>query len=496
MIKTPKGPTQEQMVKELPDFIRTPIKNGERFILLDDDKLAVYHYMKHDWQSWAYPITFSVLDDLSLYQMYKKADKAALRGIISHIRLWKLGNVDKEIVAGEAAFQRLEAALSANKNAATMDLIWDDCIELTETGAKGYEFLGESKYKPTLAAIYAAYGIPPALVGGDAGGASANAVSLKPFLEKLEYGRDLLTDFWMNEIRLVKEAIGDKEDAVIMYEHMNVYDEAAEQMVWVQLIDRDIVSATTMQEKFGLSPTVEKARLRQVDRMRKSGKVPAKAGPFHNDSQHDNNKELAALNQGTVAPTEVGVKKQPKVAGDKSLLEHNKLIQKSKNNTKVAVKTGAKPKGKSGQGRPKNAKDTTVRKRRVVKASSNAVEQAKLANWAKATQKIISDTFTPIYLERCMKKNVRSLSAAETQTLEQTKFNMLWNLEPMSAFSMDNDLILSPLSDEVSEMICELSESIYNKKLEELGVEDARDLQINAYVLYRGQGDDDGEIDS
>lgn len=490
-IKTPKSPTEKQMVDSLPAFIREPVQRGERFIPLDDDQVIVLHYMKDDWQSWAYPMIFSILDDLSLYVTMKKADKAALRGVISHVRVWLLGSLQHEIAAGEAAFLKLQSALTSNKGGATMDLVWDDALKLIETSTEAHNFLGNKKYEPVIRAIQVGLGLPVAM-GGSSGTASGSVIGIKPFIERLQLGRDYLNDFWYEEIRIFKEAIGDKQDASILYDNMNLFDEAAEQMVWVQLLDRDVVSAETMQSRFGLSPAVEAARLRAETRKRGKGNMLPKASPFHNDAQHENSKELAALNQGTVSPTEVGVKKKERQPGDKSLMDMNKEIQTKKAKIKTGANPKKKPKGQPQQGRPKNSPDKIKRKTRVMKKPSvKAVQMLSLMSWAKSLQKTISENITPIYLEKCSKKNVRMLTASQTEELESIKFNILWNAEPMSDVDMTKAENLLPPSEDVLEILEELSMSIYNKKLEELGIEDARELQLSAYILNKGE--DDGE---
>jgi hypothetical protein len=368
MVQCQGMPSYQEMVAMLPDFIKDAINKGQYFIPLDQDKLAIYHYMKDDSLTWAYPLTYSILDDIMLLQNMKRADDAALRGMISHIRVWLLGNVDKGIVPGKEAFEKLEACLSSDFHGSTMDLIWDDCIKLIETSTDAYKFLGPEKYQSPLSAIFGGLGIPASLTGSstDEGGFGNNAISLKTLIERLQYGRDHLVDFWQNEIRLVKEAIGDKEDAEVMFDNMNLYEEANEKMIWVQLLDRNVISMASMQERFGLSPEVEAQRMKRETASRSKTKMPAKAGPFHNDALHTNNVTNTALVQGTISPSEAGVKKKPKPRGEKSLLDHQKEIQT------LSSPSPEGPKKQPQQGRPKNSTDKTKRKKKTVKPSTKA----------------------------------------------------------------------------------------------------------------------------
>lgn len=544
MIKTPKSPTEKQMVADLPAFIREPIQRGERYILLDNDKIGVFHYMKDDWQSWADPLATSILNDLKLYNKMKLADQAALDGAISKIRLWKLGSLADKIQAGPAAFQKLHDMLLANVGGGSMDLIWDAAIDLQETSTDVVKFLGEEKYAPILRAIYAGLGIPQSLTGGGTQGAgfTNNAISLKTLIERLQYGRGLLTSHWRNELRMLQEALGDKQPARVVYDNMTLYDEAAEKMVWVQLIDRDLVSVETMQERFGMIPEVEQMRMKRERNLRdgETGKMPQKAGPFHN-AQFEQDVTHTALQQGTLAPTEAGVKKKPREKGDKSLLdqqekmenkrvemekeaaekqavldqqmheqdmsfkkeEHDQKLAHKDNEHKVMLpvkkkaiqqKLSQQNKGQPQQGRPKNSKDSTKRKQRRVLPKTKASEMLSKMTWARDAQKVISDVFTPMFLESTGKKNVRSLSVAQTDELENAKFAILWNTPIMHGVTAEYvqqiDILSLPSIEDGFAEVAKLKKGYHKKK--NLTIDDVRELQVSAYILSK-ESDIDGE---
>jgi hypothetical protein len=545
MIKTPKSPTEKQMVADLPAFIREPVQRGEKFILLDNDKMGVYHYMKDDWQTWADPLATSILNDLKLYNKMKLADQAALDGAISKIRLWKLGSLPDKIQAGPAAFQKLHDMLLANVGGGSMDLIWDAAIELIETDTDIVKFLGEAKYEPILRAIYSGLGIPQSLTGGGSQGAgfTNNAISLKTLIERLQYGRSLLTAFWQNELKMLQEGLGDRQPARVIYDNMTLYDEAAEKMVWIQLIDRDLVSVETMQERFGMIPEVEQMRMKRekTARENETGKVPQKAGPFHN-AQFEQDVTHTALQQGTLAPSEAGVKRKPRDKGDKSLLDHqnnleNKRIEMEKESNEqqaqrddemhkqtmmfkedehkqklahkdnehktmlpvkkkaVQQKLSQQNKGQPQQGRPKNSKDSTKRKQRRVLPKTKASDMVNRLTWARDAQKVISDEFTPIYLSLKGKKNVRSLSVAQTDELEALKFSILWNTPVMhgvtAEYVREIDLTSLPSVEDGIAEVAKLKKTHHKKNL---SIEDIRELQVSAYVLNK-EGDTDAETE-
>ena len=84
---------ERSIVADIPDEI-IEAAVGYKKVLLPPDKTFVYHYKKDDWQEGAEPMTFSCFNELILYDILKLADKAALDGAISKIRVWKLGSLE------------------------------------------------------------------------------------------------------------------------------------------------------------------------------------------------------------------------------------------------------------------------------------------------------------------------------------------------------------------------------------------------------------------
>ena len=101
---------ERSLVAELPDEILDAALGNKR-VLLPPDKTFVYHYKKDDWQEWADPMTFSCFNDLILYDRLKLADKAALDGAISKIRVWKLGSLEHKLAPTPTASSTLQEIL-------------------------------------------------------------------------------------------------------------------------------------------------------------------------------------------------------------------------------------------------------------------------------------------------------------------------------------------------------------------------------------------------
>lgn len=394
-VKNARGEYERELIKKIPADMLAGINKSNPEIPLDPDKTIVYHYKKDDWQVWADPLIYSVLDDVILYQKAKLADMSALDGVISSIRLIKLGNSEKGIYPKPAALDHLHSVLASNGGGGPIDLIWTDDIAIEQIETHIHQFLGSNKYDPILNAIYDGLGIPNTLTSKSSGGGgfTNNALSLKTLVERLEYGRNLLIDFWTKEIRQVQEALGlSKKPAVVRFAYMDLSDETARGTLLTNLADRGYISWETIVERVGESPKVEKLRLKRETKDRAKGRLPNKAGPWHNP-QIKEDMEKIALTSGAATPGQLGMKLGEPGPGE--LTKHQQMMELAK--TKVT----STPKGQPNQGRPKTSKDKTKRKTRVPKI-----------------KKAVADFITPKYLDQFGVKDSKELCHSEKAKLD------------------------------------------------------------------------------
>ena len=383
----------------LPPNVKEAIKRGEKKIQLDKERLSISYYKKDDWQRWANPLVYAILDDIVMLEKMRLADMSALDGAISNIRLWTLGNLDHKILPNKTAINKLRNILASNVGGGTMELVWGPELSYTESNSQVYKFLGSEKYTSVLNSIYAGLGVPPTLTGmaGQSGGFTNNFISLKTLVERLQYGRDQLTKFWEREIEIVRRAMGFRKPAYIVYDQMSLSDEASEKNLLIQLADRDIISHETILERFKEVPSVEKMRLKREDKARNADKLPEKASPFHNP-----NKEF----------------------------EMEKMDKQAEINEKVAErKESQKPVNPNG--RPPNKLDEGPRQQRKETPRSKP-GVAELILWANKSYDNISDNLNKAFLSIANKKNMRSLTKAEVSDLEKIKLDVLLNIKPMS----------------------------------------------------------------
>lgn len=467
-------PQLDALISELPADIQAAIKDKKRVLPLDPTKTQAFYYKKDDWEIWADSMIAAILSDIIMLGKLKLADMAALDGAISRVRLWKLGNLEHKIMPNQAAIDKLANELTNNVGGGTFDLIWNPAIELFESSSDVSKFLGEEKYKPTWNAIYSGLGIPPTLTGSStSSGFTNNYISLKTLVERLNYARSILLDFWNYQIKLVQKAMGFRFPAEVQFDHMTLSDEAAEKQLLISLIDRDIISAESVQEVFGLMPELEKNRLNKEKRSREKGTLPHKASQWHNPEKDFELRKIS-LTSGIAAPSQVGLDLKDKKSGEVPALKMKQAQQK-------------KLSGIPGQGRPKNSKDKKKRKQKRVLVRTAA------SAWAKQAQKNISDVVTPVLLKLYGRANMRQTTTEEARKIENYKFNLLLQFQPFADISSAQIELKMRNPQSVNENIHRFyTESVgafIEQTKTEPTIDQLRDIQCSVYIACRRLSD-------
>lgn len=444
---------------------------GEKTRRIDNENVQVFNFKKEDWEVWGTPIMYSILRDVYQLQMNRIADFTALETAASPVRIWKLGNLEYKLVPNEAAFARLQIALSANPGAGMRELVWGPDIQLLESSNDKSPILGEEKYKPCLNAIYVGLGIPPTLTGSAiaGGGTTNNLISLKTLVKRLVYGRNKLVEFWNNEIEIFRKAMGFAKPAEIDFDDVNLGDEEAEKKLWIDLADRNLISDEWLQCKFGAIPEIETSRLNRESKGRgKFNRVP-KSGPWH-DPEYLHKIERALLEAGRITPDQVGL-----VFPDPDPEEDNVEPLDDGSSAPDTVQTDQPAKKQAG--RPSNSRDQVPRKRR------RFIPRTKAQIWGSSAQQEISNIVNPLILTFYNKKNLRSLSDEEAEAAEKMRFNVLMSLEPFSEVTANS--VKSGVSDFNTEAYTTFSEEILELQGSlgrALTMEEKRTIQLEVYL--------------
>lgn len=457
----------------LPKQIQKALDSGNDFITFDSSSVDAFYYKKDDWQAWANPMTSAILDDIVMLEKMKLADMSALDGAISNVRLWTLGDLEHKILPNKAAIDKLRNILASNVGGGTMDLVWGPELKYQESSSQIYKFLGMEKYNPVLNSIYAGLGIPPTLTGlagqGGGGGFTNNFVSLKTLIERLEYGRDLLKQFWTAEIKYVQKAMGFNFPADIHFDNMILSDEASEKKLLMDLADRDVISTETLRERFNENNNIENVRIKGETKQRENKMMPLKTGPYHNGDIENEYKKIA-LQRG-----QIGI-------NDVTDVEANPVVLPSEESNKEEKSKSPNPDG----GRPKFSKDQGPRKqKRVLPKSSPTL--ASLTIWTTHAQESISKVINSSVLQACEKQTLRQLSKAQLEDLEKLKFNILCKIEPHS--EINDDIILAKVADQedIDQEFSALKDKSYNEFISynkrDPNIEEIRQIHNLSYSL-------------
>ena len=414
-VRAPKNKYEEELVAKLPPELVQQIRDSKENMLdifypISSENLEVLHYKKDDWQTWAKPIVYSILQDIKLVNKMKLADFSVLDSAMDMLRIIKIGDLEHKIAPTQAACEKMSTALEANNPGGVRTIVWGPDVQMIESKLNGYDFLGEEKYRAPMEHIHSGMGIPATVTGADGGGATNNHISLKVLIERLCYGRELVRKFWNGEFERVRKALNHRYSAELQFDITNLEDEEAQQRIWIELADRNIISDEWIQEKVGAVPKAESSRVNREHNERNASRRTAKTSPYH-DPQMDEKMVRSLVEQGRTSPRDIGVDVPDEgVPQPVSPIEEKEL---------------PKP-----NGRPPGTRDSEPRKRRKFKPRIKATQL-----WAKKAQKEVADYVNSFLLEKLGKKSVRSLTAEETALADKMKFDLFMGLQPGSALA-------------------------------------------------------------
>jgi hypothetical protein len=303
MVMLPKDQYEKDVVSKLPaDFIQRVKNNKGGYIELDMSKVYVCHNKKDDWEGWATPYLISILGDIIYKQKMRQAETSALDGWVNVIRLWKLGDHEKEIFAQPEAFRKLTEAIQANTGGGALDIIWDSMIDMEEFYPPTDKILGSEKYVQVNADILIGLGVPEVLLGGRGANFSNSFIQLKTIVERLENVRNKIKDWLLGEVDLICRSMGFDTLPKIMFNHMNLQDENVLRKLMVGLVDRGLISPETVVQ---LHNEDFEAEMNKKDRNLKRMGVDEVPGPYSNQN------DQASLPAGRPANQPTTEKRKP-----------------------------------------------------------------------------------------------------------------------------------------------------------------------------------------
>jgi hypothetical protein len=506
---------EQEILNHIPKDIIESLAAGQKKIILDPAKFEIYFWKKDDWQPFGTPLAACILDSLNTLEKMHLADKSALDGAISNIRLWTIGYIDEanpanSLIPTREAIIKLRNILSNNNAGGVLDLVWGPELDFKESNTQVHNFLGPEKYEQVMSEIYEGLGVPPTLTGsGTGGGFTNNHIAIQTLINRLTYGRGKLIEFWNSQLLKVHQAMGfTSAPPQIVFDEISLADEVALKSLWISMLEHDVISEETFLEKCGMIPVVERQRILREYKERDKNKRPPKAGPYHNPEQEQDMKKLV-LQGGGVAPSEVGVKLKPRKDGEKAPIDHEKEIREQEleqqklktEQQKVSLqskKMASKKKQSGVNGRPKGAGDSTKRKQKRVTPRTKAGFIETMV-WANTAQAEINNILLPAYLEQVGKKNQRALSSHEKNMFEHVKFAVLDSLEPFEQITSERvyDLMTKAqikVSADTKAHLTALGMQFLSTHGREPSLDEIRQIQASAYALKHDEKVEDESI--
>jgi len=278
---------QAKLDKNISTLLKQAQKEKKSEIILDEKYTWYDFYKKDDWETYPDPYIFAAIPDLSFYEQMRKMDLSAMEGVINVIRIWKLGATlpnGKVMRPDTTTISKLNEMLSQAMGGGTADLIWDSMIDLQDTYPPVDKILGSAKYEYVKNEILSDFGIPEILINGKGNGSYSNQfLGLKTMIEKLEYIRERIRTWIMNEVSIVMDALGWEEPPVIRFNNMNLRDDATLGKLILEMFDRGILSKGTSLDYVNESWEVEKRRIAEERAEEEENRHVDSYGPFKNN---------------------------------------------------------------------------------------------------------------------------------------------------------------------------------------------------------------------
>ena len=241
-LQDPKTDYDIEVLKGLPKETQKLIKAGGYgydgiSMELDPEKLTFSFYKKQDYEPFAIPFGFPVLDDLNWKLELKKVDQAVTRTIENIILLITMGNTPDK---GGINPHNLKAMQSLFANESIGRVLVSDYTTKAEFVIPDLnKVLGPEKYKIVDQDIKEA--LQNVVVGHER--YSNTQVKAQIFLERLKEARSaFLNDFLQPQVKLICQNMGFRKYPVIRFQEIDIKDEVQLQRVTTRLMELGILT--------------------------------------------------------------------------------------------------------------------------------------------------------------------------------------------------------------------------------------------------------------
>lgn len=264
-LKNPKTDEDREVLAGLSKDVRDQIKkvgNISVILPLDPDKTSAVFYKKQDYEPFAVPMGFPVLEDINWKLELKKMDAAMARTMQQVILLVTMG---AEPDKGGVSQKHLEAMKAFfENNSVGRVLVADYTTEAKFVIPEIANLLDPKKYEMVNRDIL--QGLNNVFLGGNTSGDGekfANtSIKAKIFIERLKQGRQIfLTEFLIPEIKRIAKEIGLKNYPNPEFEDIDFKDELEFAKLYTQWLNSGVLTPaeTIVAVSTGQLPSTEES---------------------------------------------------------------------------------------------------------------------------------------------------------------------------------------------------------------------------------------------
>jgi hypothetical protein len=258
-LQNPVTEEDQQIYESLPADMKKGVKDGSYFsnglqIELDPKKLSYSFYKKQDYEPFAIPFGFPVLEDINAKLELKKMDQAITRTVENVILLITMGT---EPDKGGINAQNLLAMQTLFKNESVGRVLVSDYTTKADFVIPDLNrVLGSEKYRVLNEDIK--QGLQNIVVGEEK--YSSTQVKAKIFIDRLKEARNaFVSDFLRREIKRISKNLGFRSYSKAIMKDIDMRDETQLMRVSTRLMELGIITPQQGMEMFhtGKFPNAE-----------------------------------------------------------------------------------------------------------------------------------------------------------------------------------------------------------------------------------------------
>jgi hypothetical protein len=285
-LRDPRTEEDEEVLNNLdPDVVKhiKNEKNASVVMPLDTDKITAIFYKKQDYEPFAVPMGYPVLDDINWKAEMKKMDMAITRTTQQVVLLVTMGT---EPDKGGVNQKNLEAMRSLFENESVGRVLIADYTTKADFVVPDIaNILDPKKYEVVNRDIQ--LGLNNILVSGDEKFANAQ-IKTQVFVERLKQGREMfINEFLLPEIKRMSKTLGFKNFPTPKFEDIDLKDTGIYSKIYTRLMELGVLTPEEGIQAIntGRLPTEEESKESQEGyrELRDKGFYePVLGGPFTN----------------------------------------------------------------------------------------------------------------------------------------------------------------------------------------------------------------------